>query len=47
LNGGAKALVFEEGKESSIGTVLTCVTDMGIGRHENRIYSIAGPGPSG
>lgn len=43
VNGGAKALVFMEGKESSIGTVLTCVTDMGIGRHENRIYSIAGP----
>jgi aminomethyltransferase len=43
VNGGAKALVFMERKESSIGTVLTCVTDMGIGRHENRIYSIAGP----
>jgi aminomethyltransferase len=44
VNSGAKALVFEEGKEMSMGTVLTCVTDMGIGRHENRIYSIAGPG---
>ncbi len=29
------------GKE--IGSVLTCVTDMGIGRHEGRIYSIASP----
>jgi len=29
------------GKE--IGAVLTCVTDMGIGRHEGRIYSIASP----
>jgi aminomethyltransferase len=26
-----------------IGRVLTCVTDMGIGRHEDRIYSIASP----
>ncbi|MDM8523640.1 aminomethyl transferase family protein [Desulfococcaceae bacterium HSG8] len=30
-----------EGRE--IGTVLTCVTDMGIGRHEGRIYSVASP----
>lgn len=30
-----------EGNE--IGTVLTCVSDMGIGRHEGRIYSIASP----
>jgi aminomethyltransferase len=36
---GAK--VFLDGKE--IGTVLTCVTDMAIGRHEGRIYSIATP----
>ena len=28
-----------EGKE--IGTVLTCATDMAIGRHEGRIYSVA------
>ena len=27
-----------------IGQVLTCVTDMGIGRNGNRIYSIASPG---
>jgi len=26
-----------------IGKVLTCVTDVAIGRHENRIYSIASP----
>jgi len=30
-----------EGNE--IGLVLTCVTDMGIGRHEDRIYSITSP----
>jgi aminomethyltransferase len=35
------ARVFLDGKE--IGTVLTCVTDMAIGRHEGRIYSIASP----
>lgn len=28
---------------TEIGRVLTCVTDMGIGRHEDRIYSIASP----
>ena len=36
---GAK--VFLDGQE--IGTVLTCVTDMAIGRHEGRIYSVASP----
>jgi len=35
------ARVFLDGKE--IGTVLTCVSDMAIGRHEGRIYSIASP----
>jgi aminomethyltransferase len=35
------AKVYLEGKE--IGTVLTCATDMAIGRHEGRIYSIASP----
>ena len=30
-----------EGRE--IGRVLTCATDMGIGRHEDRIYSVASP----
>jgi len=27
----------------TIGTVLTCTTDMGIGRHGDRIYSVASP----
>jgi aminomethyltransferase len=36
---GAK--VYVDGKE--IGTVLTCATDMAIGRHEGKIYSIASP----
>jgi aminomethyltransferase len=36
------AIVLDNsGKE--IGSVLTCVTDMGIGRHEGLIYSIASP----
>lgn len=35
------ARVFLDGKE--IGSVLTCVTDMAIGRHEGRVYSIASP----
>lgn len=36
------AIVLDsEGKE--IGSVLTCVTDMGIGRLEGRIYSVASP----
>lgn len=35
------AKVHLDGKE--IGTVLTCVTDMAIGRHEGKIYSIASP----
>jgi aminomethyltransferase len=30
-----------EGRD--IGTVLTCATDMAIGRHEGRIYSVASP----
>jgi aminomethyltransferase len=28
---------------AEIGTVLTCATDMAIGRHQDRIYSIASP----
>ena len=36
------AVVVDE-KENPIGSVLTCATDMGIGRHEDRIYSIASP----
>ncbi len=39
---GDPAVVLDaDGNE--IGKVLTCVTDMGIGRHEGRIYSIASP----
>ncbi len=39
---GDPATVLDlEGTE--IGTVLTCATDMGIGRHGERIYSIASP----
>jgi aminomethyltransferase len=33
------ATVVSDGEE--IGTVLTCTTDMAIGRHEDRIYSIS------
>ena len=29
--------------ENVIGSVLTCVTDMGIGWHQDKIYSIASP----
>lgn len=35
--------VVLDGDGKEIGTVLTCVTDMGIGRHKDRIYSIASP----
>lgn len=35
------AVLDADGNE--IGQVLTCVTDMGIGRHEGRIYSLASP----
>ena len=38
---GHDGRVYLDGKE--IGTVLTCVTDMAIGRHEGRIYSVASP----
>jgi glycine cleavage system T protein (aminomethyltransferase) len=36
------AVVFDA-DGNDIGTVLTCVTDMGIGRQGDRIYSIASP----
>ena len=36
------AVVLDAGGDE-IGCVLTCVTDMGIGRHEGRIFSIASP----
>ena len=35
--------VVEDTGDSPIGTVLTCVTDMGIDRHQDRIFSIASP----
>ncbi len=35
--------VVADADGNEIGRVLTCVTDMGIGRHEGRIYSIASP----
>jgi len=35
-------VVDAEGRD--IGRVLTCTTDMGIGRHGDRIYSVASPG---
>jgi len=38
---GGDASVLYQGE--NIGTVLTCTTDMGIGWHQNRIYSIASP----
>jgi aminomethyltransferase len=40
---GDPAMVLDaDGNE--VGRVLTCATDMGIGRHEDKIYSIASPG---
>jgi len=36
--------VVLDSEENIIGSVLTCVTDMGIGWHQNKIYSIASPG---
>ncbi len=36
------AVVVDAGGRE-IGTVLTCATDMAIGRHEGRIYSLASP----
>ena len=36
--------VVLDSDETSIGTVLTCVTDMGIGRYKDKIYSISSPG---
>ncbi|MGE5256742.1 MAG: hypothetical protein ACM3KE_08740, partial [Hyphomicrobiales bacterium] len=43
---GPAVVLDSKGKE--IGRVLTCTTDMGIGWHGDRIYSIASPGkPAG
>jgi len=36
--------VVLDSDENDIGSVLTCVTDMGIGWHQDKIYSIASPG---
>jgi len=36
--------VVIDADENAIGSVLTCVTDMGIGRYKDKIYSIASPG---
>ena len=35
--------VVRDGQGNKIGTVLTCATDMAIGRHEGKIYSVASP----
>ena len=35
--------VVKDAQGSEIGTVLTCATDMAIGRHDGKIYSIASP----
>jgi aminomethyltransferase len=35
--------VVKDAQGNEIGTVLTCATDMAIGRHEGKIYSIASP----
>lgn len=40
----AGSSVVLDSEENIIGSVLTCVTDMGIGWHLNKIYSIASPG---
>ena len=32
-----------DGSQNPVGSVLTCATDMGIGWHGGRIYSIASP----
>jgi aminomethyltransferase len=40
--GEGSTVIDADGRE--IGTVLTCATDMGIGRHEGEIFSLASPG---
>jgi aminomethyltransferase len=40
----AKKSVVLDSDENAIGSVLTCVSDMGIGRHLDKIYSITSPG---
>ncbi len=41
--GAQDSAVILDSEDESVGKVLTCVSDMGIGIHENRIYSIASP----
>jgi aminomethyltransferase len=41
IDAHAAVVIDREGNE--IGTVLTCATDMAIGRHGGRIYSVATP----
>jgi aminomethyltransferase len=41
----AHQAVVRDRKGREIGTVLTCATDMAIGRHDGRIYSVASPNP--
>jgi aminomethyltransferase len=36
--------VVRDADGNEVGRVLSCATDMGIGRHKDRIYSIASPG---
>ncbi|PID40532.1 MAG: glycine cleavage system protein T [Proteobacteria bacterium] len=40
--GEGSRVIDADGRE--IGTVLTCATDMGVGRHEGEIFSVASPG---
>jgi aminomethyltransferase len=47
VGNGDESVVLDSG-ENVVGSVLTCVTDMGIGWHQNKIYSISSPGkPTG
>jgi aminomethyltransferase len=39
----AETAVVLDDKERDIGRVLTCATDMAIGRHEGRIFSVVSP----
>ena len=41
----AHQAVVRDPQGREIGTVLTCATDMAIGRHNGRIYSVASPNP--
>jgi len=39
----AHGAVVKDAQGNDIGTVLTCATDMAIGRHDGKIYSVASP----